>query len=316
MSIDMGRGRDHRLRLFVLGSAAGGGSPQWNCLCDVCRLHWAGDERVLTRSQSSIAASADGKSWLLLNASPDLRQQIIASPLLSPIANADNDARRATPIAAVLVTNGDVDHIAGLLTLREKQRFPLYGTAGVLGMIADSPVFQVLDPAFVDKRAVTVGETFEPVPGLSVEIFSVPGKVPLFMEKGDVDVGEESEMTVGVRLSAHGRTAYYIPGCAHLPEPLKARIRGADALLFDGTLFTDDEMRRAGVGEKTGRRMGHMPITGEGGSLDAFDGLDIARRAYIHINNTNPILIEGSDERRIVEAAGWTVTHDGMEIAL
>ncbi len=316
MSIDMGRGRDDRLRLFVLGSAAGGGSPQWNCLCAVCRLHWAGDERVVARSQSSIAASADGRHWLLLNASPDLRQQIVASPQLAPSAHAGDDEKRATPISAVLVTNGDVDHIAGLLTLREKQRFPLYGTAGVLGMIAESPVFQVLDPAFVEKRPVTVGESFEPLPGLFVEIFSVPGKVPLFMEKGEVEVGEESEMTVGVKLSAHGRTAYYIPGCAHLPETLKARIRGADALLFDGTLFTDDEMQTAGVGVKTGRRMGHMPITGEGGSLNAFEGLDIGRRAYIHINNTNPILIEGSDERKSVEAAGWTVTHDGMEIAL
>lgn len=323
MSIDLGRGRENRLRLFVLGSAAGGGYPQWNCLCDVCRLYWAGDGRVNARGQSSIAASADGRNWLLLNASPDLRQQILVSPRLSPGAclggdggTADDAVKRATPIAAVLVTNGDVDHIAGLLTLREKQRFPLYGTAGVLGMIADSPVFQVLDPAFVDKRAVAIGEAFEPVPGLAVEIFSVPGKVPLFMETGEVDVGEESEMTVGVRLSAHGRTAYYIPGCAHLPEALKARIRGADALLFDGTLFTDDEMRRAGVGEKTGRRMGHMPITGEGGSLDAFDGLEIGHKAYIHINNTNPILIEGSDERNTVEAAGWTVTNDGMEIAL
>ncbi|MBO0906557.1 pyrroloquinoline quinone biosynthesis protein PqqB [Jiella sonneratiae] len=304
------------MRLFVLGSAAGGGSPQWNCCCAVCRLHWAGDERVEPRSQSSIAASADGRNWLLLNASPDLRQQIVASPRLSPVAGVDETVRRATPIAAVLVTNGDVDHIAGLLTLREKQRFPLYGTAGVLGMVAESPVFQVLDPAFVEKRPVEIGARFEPVPGLSVEIFSVPGKVPLFMEKGEVDVGEESEMTVGVRLSAHGRTAYYIPGCAHLTDQLKARIAGADCLLFDGTLFEDDEMRRAGVGEKTGRRMGHMPIAGEGGSMNAFEGLHIGRRAYIHINNTNPILVKGSDERKAVEAAGWAVTHDGMEIAL
>ena len=316
MHTDLGRGRDDRLRLFVLGSAAGGGAPQWNCLCDVCRLYWAGDERVSARSQSSIAATADGENWLLLNASPDLRDQILKSPRLAPSADADPAAKRSTPIAAVLVTNGDVDHIAGLLTLREKQRFPLYGTAGVLGMISDSPVFQVLDPEFVDKRPVSLGSRFEPVPGLTVEIFSVPGKVPLFMEKGEVDVGEESEMTVGVRLSAHGKTAYYIPGCAHVPDALKSRITGADALLFDGTVFVDDEMQRAGVGVKTGRRMGHMPITGEGGSLSAFDGLDIGRRAYIHINNTNPILIEGSDERQVVEAAGWTVTRDGMEIAL
>ncbi|MBO0664201.1 pyrroloquinoline quinone biosynthesis protein PqqB [Jiella sp. MQZ9-1] len=304
------------MRLFVLGSAAGGGYPQWNCLCDVCRLYWAGDGRVNARGQSSIAASADGRNWLLLNASPDLRGQILAAPRLAPAAKAEADDRRATPIGAVLVTNGDVDHIAGLLTLREKQRFPLYGTAGVLAMIADNPVFSVLDPGFVEQRPVTVGTRFEPLPGLEAEIFSVPGKVPLFMETGEVAIGEEGEMTVGVRLSAHGRTAFYIPGCAHVPETLKARLDGADALLFDGTVFVDDEMKRAGVGEKTGRRMGHIPITGEGGSLTAFDGLTIGQKAYIHINNTNPILIAGSPERRAVEAAGWTVTNDGMEIAL
>jgi len=312
----LGRGRgETRLRFFVLGSAAGGGYPQWNCLCDVCRMFWSGDKRVRARSQSSIAATADGKHWLLLNASPDLREQILRAPPLAPGANAGDDEKRATPIAAVLVTNGDVDHVAGLLTLREKQDFALYGTAGVLGVLADNPVFSVLDPGHVSQRPVAPGEAFSPVPGLEVEIFSVPGKVPLYLENGEVDVGAEGDMTVGVRLSAGGRTAFYIPGCAHVPDALRERLRGADALLFDGTVFEDDEMRQAGVGVKTGRRMGHMPIAGEGGSLHAFDGLGIGMCAYIHINNTNPILVEGSDQRRVVEAAGWTVTCDGMEIA-
>ena len=317
MSIDLGRGRENRLRLFVLGSAAGGGYPQWNCLCDVCRLYWAGDGRVNARGQSSIAASADGRNWLLLNASPDLRQQILVSPRLSPGAclggdggTADDAVKRATPIAAVLVTNGDVDHIAGLLTLREKQRFPLYGTAGVLGMIADSPVFQVLDPAFVDKRAVAIGEAFEPVPGLAVEIFSVPGKVPLFMETGEVDVGEESEMTVGVRLSAHGRTAYYIPGCAEVPDWLVDRLSDADLLLFDGTVWENDEMTRTGTGRKTGARMGHVPMSGAEGSIARLAGLS-ATKVFIHINNTNPVLQPDGLERAIARDAGWTVAGDG-----
>ncbi|MEF2550489.1 pyrroloquinoline quinone biosynthesis protein PqqB [Aurantimonas sp. A2-1-M11] len=303
------------MRLFVLGSAAGGGYPQWNCLCDVCRLYWSGDKRVQARSQSSIAATADGENWLLLNASPDLREQIMRSPPISPMAGASGAARRASPIGAVLVTNGDVDHVAGLLTLREKQAFPLYGTAGVLDVIQQNPIFSVLDPSCVEHRPVSIGQVFEPVPGLEAEIFSVPGKVPLYLEKGDVDVGEEGEMTVGVRLTAHGQTAYYIPGCAAVTEPLCQRIKGADALLFDGTVFEDDEMAQAGVGPKTGRRMGHIPISGEGGSLNAFSDLGIANRTYIHINNTNPILIEGSDQRHAVEAAGWQVAMDGMEIA-
>lgn len=310
------RGRvETRLRLFVLGSAAGGGYPQWNCLCPVCRLYWNGDPRVTARTQSSIVASADGVHWLLLNASPDLREQIMRSLPIAPTSGAGEAERRHSPLSAVLVTNGDVDHVAGLLTLREKQPFQLFGTTGVLDVIAANPVFSVLDPDCVERKPVAIGEAFEPVPGLEVEVFSVPGKVPLYLEKGEVDVGEEGEMTVGARLSANGRTAYYIPGCAAVTDGLRERLRDADALLFDGTVFEDDEMPRAGVGLKTGRRMGHVSIAGDGGSLHGFDGLGIGKRIYIHINNTNPILIEGSAERQAVEAAGWQVSHDGMEIA-
>lgn len=252
--------------------------------------------------------------WLLLNASPDLRAQVVGSKLMAAGAGAKADGRRASPISAVLVTNGDVDHVAGLLTLREKQAFELYGTPGVLDVIAANPIFSVLDPAFVLVKPVAAGTAFEPMSGLEVEIFPVPGKVPLYLESGEVEIGAEGEMTVGVRLSAGGRVAFYIPGCAAVPEHLRERLRGADTLLFDGTVFEDDEMERAGVGKKTGRRMGHLPISGDDGSLHAFDGLDIADRTYIHINNTNPILVEGSEARRIVEAAGWRVARDGMEI--
>ena len=297
-----------------MGSAAGGGFPQWNCLCPVCRLAWDDDPRVTARSQSSIAATTDGVHWLLLNASPDLRQQIIAAPPLSPTAGATDDTRRASPFSAVLVTNGDVDHVAGLLTMREKQPFTLYGTAGVLGVIADNPIFSVLDPAFVTRLAVQPGEAFEPLPGLEAEIFSVPGKVPLYLETAEVDIGAEGEMTVGVRLSAGGKSAYYIPGCAFVPDHLIQRVTDGDVLLFDGTVFVDDEMERAGVGQKTGRRMGHMPMSGEGGSLNAFDAAGVKDRVYIHINNTNPVLIDGSPERAAAEAAGWRIAFDGMEI--
>ncbi|MDY8107745.1 pyrroloquinoline quinone biosynthesis protein PqqB [Fulvimarina sp. 2208YS6-2-32] len=306
------------MRLLVLGAAAGGGYPQWNCLCETCRLFWEGDERVRPSSQSSIAVTADGEHWLLLNASPDLRQQIMHLRPMRPSETgaASRGARRASPIASVLITNGDVDHTAGLLTLREKQDFTLYATGGVHDIIAANPVFQVLDPNHVPKEKVAVGEPFEAAPGLVAELFSVPGKVPLYLETETVDVGEESEMTVGVKLTAHGRTIYYIPGCAHVPDRLRARVAGADALLFDGTVFVDEEMKNAGVGVKTGRRMGHMPISDEGGSLHAFDDANIARRIYIHINNTNPILVDGSDEKRIVEAAGWQVAYDGMDLSL
>ncbi|KAA0972717.1 pyrroloquinoline quinone biosynthesis protein PqqB [Aureimonas fodinaquatilis] len=302
------------MRLTVLGSAAGGGFPQWNCNCGICRLALAQDPRVTPRTQSSVTASPNGRDWLLINASPDLRQQIVQAPWLAANASLTDDARRGSPIGAVLLTNGDVDHIAGLLTLRERQAFTLYATQAVLDILAANPVFQVLAQDFVRRVAVTLDESFEPLPGLEVELFSVPGKVPLYLEGDDVAIGEEGEMTVGVRLTTQGRTAFYIPGCANAPEALLRRVSNAAALLFDGTVFNDDEMQREGVGSKTGRRMGHMPINGEGGSLHAFDELGIEEKFYVHINNTNPILVEGSEERDRVEAAGWRVASDANEV--
>lgn len=300
--------------MTVLGSAAGGGYPQWNCNCDVCALAWRGDPRVQARTQSSIAATADGKRWLLVNASPDLRQQILSTPSMAASAAADHGQRRASAIAAALVTNGDVDHVAGLLTLRERQPLSLYGTAGVMDVIAANPIFEVLSAECVERIRVPLDAPFEPVPGLTVEMFAVPGKVPLYLEKGDVSVGEVGEMTVGLRLSAGGQSIFYIPGCAEVTDDVRRRVSGAHAVLFDGTVFTDGEMEAAGVGAKTGRRMGHVPISGPGGSLKAFDGLGIGEKIYIHINNTNPILVEGSEERDRVEACGWRVAYDGMEL--
>lgn len=228
-------------------------------------------------------------------------------------AAADGE-KRASGISAALVTNGDVDHVAGLLTLRERQNLSLYGTAGVMGVIAANPIFEVLSTDCVKRIRVPLDEPFEPVPGLSVEMFAVPGKVPLYLEKGDVTVGEVGEMTVGLRLAAGGKSIFYIPGCAEVTNDVRNRVAGADAVLFDGTVFTDGEMEAAGVGTKTGRRMGHVPISGPGGSLEAFDGLGIGEKVYIHINNTNPILVEGSEERDRVEAHGWRVAHDGLEL--
>jgi pyrroloquinoline quinone biosynthesis protein B len=306
----------HRLSAVVLGSAAGGGVPQWNCRCRVCRLAWEGTGAVRPRTQSSIAVSADGDRWLLLNASPDLRQQIASQPKLHPRVGS-----RHSPIAAVLVTNGDVDHVTGLLTLRERQPFVLAGTGQTLATIADNQIFAVLADDVVERREVHFDEVFEPLPGLSVEIFPVPGKVPLWLEraeleKGGLDIGAVGENTVGVTVTAGGARLVYIPGCARVTDDVKARIAGADALLFDGTLFTDDEMIREGLGEKTGRRMGHMPISGEDGTMAALASTSVGRRIFIHINNTNPVLIEASPERQAATDGGWEVSFDGMELDL
>ena len=293
---------------IVLGSAAGGGFPQWNCRCRVCSLAWAHDPRTRWRTQSSLALTADGESWVLVNASPDLGQQLRATPVLWP-----RPGPRHSPVAAVVLTCGEIDACAGLLTLRERQPFRLIGTAPTLSVLAENPVFRALSPDLVPREAMRPGERLE-VGALVLELIAVPGKVPLFKETGEPEIGSEAGETVALAVDAAGRRLLYIPGCAGVTDALRAELDRAEAVLFDGTLFTDDEMRREGVGEKTGRRMGHLPITGEGGSLDVLASCKARRRIYTHVNNTNPILIEGSAERRTVEAAGIEVAHDGMVI--
>jgi pyrroloquinoline quinone biosynthesis protein B len=302
-----------RLTAIVLGSAAGGGFPQWNCRCPVCRLAWDGDMRVRPRTQASLAVSADGRRWVLLNAAPDLREQLAATPALHPQGNA-RDLVRGSPIEAVVLTGAEVDQVAGLLNLRERQPFAIHGTAATLDTLADNSIFDVLAPDVVSRHAVAVEQPFF-VAGMQAELFTVPGKVPLYLEGGDPHTAEESGANVGIELRAGGARFVFVPGAAAITPALMARLAQADLLMFDGTLFTDDEMIRTGSGTKTGRRMGHMPIAGADGSLQALAGLS-ARRFYIHINNTNPILVDGSPERRQVETAGFAIAEDGMEIAL
>ena len=306
-----------RLSAFILGAAAGGGFPQWNCNCNVCRLAWAGDPRVKPRTQTSIAVTttSNGPSsfadspFVLINASPDLRQQIISTPALQP------RGLRMSPIAAVVLTGGEVDQAAGLLTLRERGPFGLYATEGTLSTLAANSIFSVLAGDMVPRRTVRPGAAFMLPGGLEAELFIVPGKAPLYLEGDDPALEAETDANVGIELSAHGARLVFIPGAAKLTPAIASRLAKADVVLFDGTLFSDDEMIAAGAGVKTGRRMGHMPIDGPGGTLSALAALG-RRRILIHINNTNPILIEGSPQRRAVEAAGFEVAEDGMRIEL
>lgn len=296
-----------------MGSAAGGGFPQWNCRCAVCQLAWDGDPRVRARTQSSVAVRNAGGDVVLLNASPDLRQQILATPALAPRAGALRD----TPIRAVVLTNADVDHVAGLLSLRERSPLRVFGTADVLAGLNGNPVFNVLAADVVERVAIAPDAPFEPIEGVSLTLFGVPGKVPLWGEAGEVATDLEDGRTVGVAIDGGGGArAFYIPGCATMTPALAERLGGADLVLFDGTLFDDDEMIRAGLGAKTGRRMGHMPVSGPGGSLEAFAGLGVRRKVYVHLNNSNPLLVDGSAERRLAASRGWEVAKDGMEFAL
>jgi pyrroloquinoline quinone biosynthesis protein B len=310
------------MRLIIIGSAAGGGFPQWNCNYRLSRGAWKGEKNLRPRTQSSLAASANGSDWVLFNASPDIRQQIAATPELQPDADGP---LRGTPITAVILTNADVDHIAGLLSLREREPFVIYATRRVLQVLEANSIFNVLDSSIVQRRELVLGEQTDIIDvngertGIVVETFAVPGKVALFLEDQTKDgFGTQEGDTIGLRISSRvdDLVAFYIPGCARIDHSLKQRLSGADCLLFDGTVFTDDEMITAGVGAKTGARMGHLQISGEAGSMVSLADTGIKRRIYVHINNTNPILDETSPEHAAVNEARWEVAHDGMEVRL
>jgi pyrroloquinoline quinone biosynthesis protein B len=299
----------------VLGSGAGGGFPQWNCNTRLSRMAWDGDDRVSRRTQSSVAVSADSRRWVVINASPDIRQQIQSTPELQP----DRDGpKRNSPISAVVLTNGDIDHIAGLLTLRERQPFRIYATPRVLSILRANSVFGVLADDVVEWVELPLDQSIEIAGrGVMVEAFPVPGKIALFLEDASKGAGFGTEIgdTIGLKIKTSGSgAAFYVPGCAKVDEDLLHRVNGAGCLLFDGTVFNDTELLDLGVIEKTGQRMGHISIAGDDGSLHAFDGADIKRKIYIHINTTNPILERGSREEAIVKEAGWEVSFDGMSI--
>lgn len=294
-------------RAHILGAAAGGGLPQWNCGCDNCCLARSGD--IPSMTQSSVAVSAGG-AWAVLNASPDIRSQLAATPVLHP------SGLREMPLASVVLTNGDIDHIAGLLTLREQQPFRLFATPEILRILDENPVFNALKREVVARVPVMLDVPFELVDGLEAELFAVPGKVPLYNEGEVVVTDLEGEQTVGVALRFDGGEAFYVPGCARMTEALAQRLSGAALVFFDGTLWSDDEMIAAGLSQKTGARMGHMSMSGPEGSMAAFEPLGVERRVYVHMNNSNPVLRPDSNERKAAVAAGWTIAHDGMEIVL
>ena len=230
---------------------------------------------------------------------------------------------RSSPIAAVVLTGGDVDAIAGLLTLRERQALTVLATPQVQSVLDANPVFEVLSREVVVRQAVGLDTPCSvPLPdgrpsGLTITLFAVPGKVPLYLEQpGTTPELDETDQTVGCAVSDGAVTLFFIPSCAAMTPRLADRLRGAAAVFFDGTLWTDDEMVRAGLGPKTGQRMGHMSVSGPHGTLAAFDGLEVRQRVLLHINNSNPILLDDSPERALVAAAGWDVAYDGMELAL
>ena len=308
------------IHILVLGTAAGGGLPQWNCNCPTCKRARAGDPFTPRSSQASIAISSDGASWFLINASPDLRQQINDNPPLHP-----RHGTRHSPIAGVVLTNGDVDAVAGLLSLREGAAFTIHAHQRVLSVLRDNSIFNVLDPRLVKREAVEVEKPFilalpDGTPSaIEVVAFEVPGKVPLYLESGssrDFDKAAGGTLGLHVRHHRNGAHFFYLAACAALTPELAERVRGAPLVFFDGTLWRDDEMIRAGLGTKTGARMGHVSMAGDSGAIDSFRALGVQRKIFLHINNTNPAHLVSSPERAELERAGWEILRDGAEITL
>lgn len=293
----------------VLGAAAGGGFPQWNCACPRCRAARDGSRPCRSRTQSSVAVSADYRRWFVFNASPDVRAQIEAFPALHP------RGVRESPLGAVLLTDAELDHTLGLLLLREADSLEIHATGAVHETLLEGTSLLRTLGAYTDVgwRTVVPGKEVSLGDGLSYRAFDAPTD-----KRARFGTGEGGESVVGYRITDErtGRSLAYLPGAQDLTEPVLAELEGCACLLFDGTCWQDDELIRLGIAGKTSREMGHMPIGGDDGSLKRLAPLPIERKIYVHINNTNPILIEDSPERRIVEERGFEVAADGLEMEI
>jgi pyrroloquinoline quinone biosynthesis protein B len=294
----------------ILGSAAGGGFPQWNCRCEMCEAARIG-VRARPRTQSSLAIRGADGPWFLVNASPDARQQLEA---LTP---GQVDEVRAPPIAGVLLTDAEIDHTAGLLLLRESAvPVCIFGDEGVERALRHGyPVLGILERYCGAEWQTLEPEQPTPLPGSSlvVELFHVGGDAPRYMSGLD---GELEASGFVFRDSAGAGVVTYVPGLARLDDSVLSRFATSDLVLVDGTFWRDDELARLGISERSARDMGHVPLSGPGGTLVALARLERPRKALVHINNTNPILLEDSPERHAVLQAGVEVADDGLEIKL
>jgi pyrroloquinoline quinone biosynthesis protein B len=299
------------MQIILLGTAAGGGFPQWNCWCPTCRVARRSPARARHRTQSSAAISADGERWFLLNASPDVREQLSRLPVRTPAGV------RHVPVAGVVLTDAELDHTLGIALLREGRRLELYTTCAVRQILETDSRLLPVTRAFAEVNVVELPALGGPVSlaysggepsGLAVETFPVPAGPPRFAGV------ELPGHTVGlvIRDAATGAGFAFVPGCGGIDDDLMARLSTLDLVLFDGTFWTDNELIRLGIGDRTAREMDHLPISGPDGSLVRLSSVPVPRRVYTHINNTNPVLIEDSPERAEVERAGLAVGMDGM----
>ncbi len=301
------------MELIVLGSAAGGGLPQWNCAGGQSAQVWSHSRPAQT--QASVAVGNRDSGYIVINASPDLRQQILQTPQLQPSRD-HPDGVRNSPIKGVIVTNADVDNVAGLLNLREKQKFDIYGPTKVLEILADNTIFSVLDPDYVTQRSLETGEAIQPIPGLEIELFTVAGKAPLYLEDSLGIESGDLGFTSGVEVRTEHSKTLVISSCAAIDQKLLERIETVEHLLFDGTVFEDDEMQLLGLGNKTGQRMGHLPITGSDGPMVRLADCALKTKRFFHINNSNPIWDSQSEAYQTIRTAGWDICHDGLVLTI
>ncbi len=302
------------MHVVLLGTAAGGGFPQWNCWCPNCRSVRCTPHRASKRRQSSAAVSVDGERWFLLNASPDVHEQLDCLPGPIPAGV------RHVPVEGVVATDAELDHTLGIVLLREARYLQLYATRAVRAILeCDSRILPVTQAfARVEVREMRLEQQIPlryrngEVSGVTVEPFEVPAGPPRFAREKDAG------HTVGLVLRDEdsGGSCAYVPGCGEIDQPLLERLAETDLLLFDGTFWTDDELISLGIGDRRAREMDHQPISGPGGSLSRLAGLSRPRKVYTHINNTNPMLLNDSPERALVERAGLAVGADGMSFCV
>jgi pyrroloquinoline quinone biosynthesis protein B len=309
------------MRVKILGSGAGGGFPQWNCACANCRVLRAGTFRGKARTQAQLGISADTSSWFLLGASPDLRTQIEATPELRP-----REGLRQSPIRGAVLANGDIDHVLGLLLLRELQPLRVYATDSIRRILTeDNSMFAMLQrvpnqvtwttlaPGTIFQLQNPTGEDF----GLRCRAVSLGTHYPAYvapdrqskLNSGDASLGLIVESPSGQRLA-------YMPAVPQIDNSLLQEFESADVLLFDGTFWDDDELIRIQGSGQTARQMGHVPVSSDDGSLSRLAGLRRPRKIYIHINNTNPMLNEAGPEYRRVRESGWEIAEDGWQFDL
>jgi pyrroloquinoline quinone biosynthesis protein B len=299
------------MRIRVLGSAAGGGFPQWNCGCRNCTSVRAGDARLLRRTQDSLAVTRDGDRWHVINASPDILRQIDASPALWP------RSARHSPIASIVLTNGDLDHVLGLFSLRESWPLTLYATAAVRRGLEDrNAIFRTLRrfDGQVTWRALELDREVEIEPNLFLTARAARGKLPVHLE-GIASPSPEDNVSLWIRDGISGKRAAYL-GATSSAEGVEATVAGLDCVFFDGTFWSSDELIALGLSKARAEDMAHLPVGGPGGSLAALGRVAVRHKIYTHINNSNPILVQGSPEECAVRDAGWQIAYDGMEIAL